>query len=740
MSIFYKVSIYAINLPSDHNSAFSLFDTGATPIFSDWVQIKNLDIDQTFVINLNETHALYKWVNEPSYIKVEYYTTKESTVSRTAYYYITRYYRNATSSILIEATLDVVNTIGFESDYFTDNCNIERSHLPRWVESNEEGYMNAYIDFHQEDFSIENRYLDHSYKVEQTVTGYTGQKKWNVLYYSDPEAKTGVRTFLVPDATATMTVREPHSSAITVEADTYYILRKEDNNYRTITSGTASFTFGSTGYQYEELHIYNYGGTQRMILYTWDSNNAGANWESYQTRSTSTLNTPDGSFSSDGDMIYYINPLHKMSLVNTANHNAFPFINPTRYYNPQYTTNASRSVSGVSDLNLKNTRFIKLISIPYFPFTSTSDSSLTYRNVADDFMNVNLIEVADNVDLGKVKIYDDYEIADSKTTIPLPTATHNIAYETKFMASEYDQASFEYGAYKFITTPELYDFSLTDGTESYDIYFKNGKLTSNLLFQFLENMYDFKSEFAGETAATGLAEITSRFILSDIPNEKPLYNNEYINYIKNGYNYDKETLARQTEKGLVNFGAQTIGSILSLGVGAATGNPIAAAAGIGLISSTFQQANSIIQNQIQCEANIQKKLNQYKNSTTAVSAVNGIDLRKEYEADALYFRRYKISKTLRNYLYDFWRYYGYKVNSTGNPVTFVNSNKRYWYNYIKLSDVVFTKAFEQKYAKLSDWLELYKEKLKEGITIYHKHTGYNYDFDRTLENIENNLL
>lgn len=732
--MYLAVQIYDFDVPSNRNSVFNpavlITLAGASAKkYEGFIQIKNLDVNQSFVISQAES----KWVDinaKYTYMVLSYQTGKNTSPITTVYYYIDRVYRNANQSIIIDATLDVCNTISFQESNFTDACNIERSHMPRWVASDDDGYMNAYVDFHQEDFSIENRYLNGSYKITQEITGYTGEKKWYVLYYSDPDAKTGVRTFLVPEATASITVREPHYPSITVEANKYYIIRKEDNSGRTITNGTASFTFGSSGHQYEELHIYNKGGTQRMVLYTWDSYNAGDSFESYDGQNAVILNTPDGAFSSDGDLVYYINPLHKMSLLQIGN--AFPFINPTKYYNPSAHTVAVRSVNGLNDLDLKDTRFIKIISIPYFPFDSTSDVNLSYKNVTDDFMNVNLIEVADGADLGMVKIKTDYVVQSRKEIIPSPNDPHDIHYETKFMASEYNQNSFEYGAYKFITTPELYDFDGTDGDEKYDIYFKNGKLTSNLLFKFDESMYSFKDEFVG------LADITSRFILSDIPNEIPLYNNEYINYIKNGYNYDKETLARQTEKGFTNLAAQTIGSILSIGVGVATGNPIAAAGGIGLITSSFQQANSIIQNQIQGEANISKKLNQYKNSQTAVSAVNGIDLRKEYEADALYLRRYQISKTLKEYLYDFWRYYGYKVNTAGNPYTFVNNNKRYWYNYLKLSDVVFSKAFKSKYAKLSDWVELYEEKLKEGITIYHEHSAY--DFDREYENLENDLI
>lgn len=730
-----NLNVYALtSMPTDKNSIFPLGD--ATPAFSVWTQIRDIDLGQRFIINKTDAEAYdFTYAKRYNYIKVIFATTKNvASATFTACYFIDNIYRNAENSIIIDATADVLNTLEFEIDTFTKNCNIERSHLDRWMPSSDITKMVANIDFHQEDFTIDTKYLASSTKIGQTVTGYSGTIKWYVLYYSDPEAKTGVRTFLIPETTASMTVREPHSSSITVVADTYYILRKEDNNYRTITNGTATFTFGSTGYEYEELHIYNYGGTQRMILYKWNLHDAGSNWKSFESENGQFLNTPDGTFSSDGDMIYYVNPLHKMSLLSFGS--AFPFINPTRNYNPQYTTNTSRSVSGLNALDLKNTRFIKIISLPYFPFTSTSDANLTYRNVSDDFMNVNMLEVADGVDLGKVKLQNSYTVdtyeINKPTALELIATQHDDKWETKYLSSEYNYAAFEYSAYKFICMPELYKLDDSDGVEAYTVYFKNGRLSSNLLFKLEETGNAFKDEFAGTAGSTGLAGIESRYIISDIPNEIPIYNNEYINYIKNGYNYDKETLARQTEKGFENLSAQAIGSILSIGVSVATGNPIAAAGGIGLATSSFQQANSIIQNQIQGEANIKRKLNEYKNSQTAVSAVNGIDLRKEYEADGLYLRKYEISKTLKTYLCEFWRNYGYKVNAVDNPYTFIANNKRHNYNFIKLSNVEFNPQFTKKYIKISDWLEVYKNKFIEGVTIFNRDS----DYGKITENFE----
>ena len=106
-------------------------------------------------------------------------------------------------------------------------------------------------------------------------------------------------------------------------------------------------------------------------------------------------------------------------------------------------------------------------------------------------MNVNLIEVADGVDLGMVKLKTDYTVETHEIYKPsqedLESGEHSDYYETKYLASEYNYAAFEYSAYKFICTPELYSFDDTDGVESYDVYFKNGRLTSNLLFKLEEN-------------------------------------------------------------------------------------------------------------------------------------------------------------------------------------------------------------------------------------------------------------
>ena len=247
--------------------------------------------------------------------------------------------------------------------------------------------------------------------------------------------------------------------------------------------------------------------------------------------------------------------------------------------------------------------------------------------------------------------------------------------------------------------------------------------------------YAYKSEFGG------LPNVESDFIISDMDNEIPVYNSDYINYMKNGYNYDKESIARQTTKGAVGIATGIGGAAL----GAALGGPVGAAAIVSMGASAINQMNSLIISKIQAEANLAYKVNSYKNSKTAVSAISDLELRHEYEADALYFRKYHVSSSLKNLIYDYWRLFGYKYNEYGNPYTLVNANKRYWYNYIKLGSVEFKPEFIKKYSKYSDIMDDYKNKLLEGITIYRAQLTstpavYESDFEQNYENFEDGIV
>ena len=64
-------------------------------------------------------------------------------------------------------------------------------------------------------------------------------------------------------------------------------------------------------------------------------------------------------------------------------------------------------------------------------------------------------------------------------------------------------------------------------------------------------------------------------------NEMPIYSNAYIDYINNGYNYDRKNLDEQKASRWVNFGANILTGTAQTAVGLATGNNFSITKAVG---------------------------------------------------------------------------------------------------------------------------------------------------------------
>ena len=357
--------------------------------------------------------------------------------------------------------------------------------------------------------------------------------------------------------------------------------------------------------------------------------------------------------------------------------------------------------------------------------------------VSDDYMNVDCIEYVSDSDFPLISLYStskDYRITAPDT---IYKKLHDIQYETKLLNSKYSEFNLEYNAYKLSIPKEMIQFSSAKPTLAYSLKYKQSKLKSDLLFKF-DTTNSIKYDFAG------LPNAQSFYLISDIDNEKPIYTSDYINYMKTGYNFDKASINRQTTVSSALAATSILGGVAGIAAGAATGG-VSAAAGISLITGGISSAINIINNRIAAEADIKRKITAYQNSSTGISGVNALDLRKEYKAFDLYIREYEMSEDLKNYIYNLFREFGYQLNIVDNPHDYMYS--RLYYNYIKLGKCDFTSRTKSYYAKNLDLLNEYKRISQEGYYVYHPYfyltesgvDKYMFDFNKEYENFERSL-
>ena len=246
----------------------------------------------------------------------------------------------------------------------------------------------------------------------------------------------------------------------------------------------------------------------------------------------------------------------------------------------------------------------------------------------------------------------------------------------------------------------------------------SNSIQSNLAFHFVTNDINYIDN----------ADY-SLYLVSTRNNEVPIYNNAYIDYLRNGYNFDRKSQTREAALTWTTTALSLVGSAVSFALTPVTGG-LSAAAGVGLLTSTVASIGRAITATVQNESNIQKTLEQTKSQATNVSGVDDLDLLKYYGQNKVHFMKYTVSENMKKKLNDLFYYCGYAYQNYGKP----NLNSRLWFNFVQC-DPVF-----ERYNVYNEYLDDISAHFKLGVTIFHHDENGNYDLKQTKENWEVSLL
>ena len=207
-------------------------------------------------------------------------------------------------------------------------------------------------------------------------------------------------------------------------------------------------------------------------------------------------------------------------------------------------------------------------------------------------------------------------------------------------------------------------------------------------------------------------------------NEQTIYNEEYFNYLKMGYNYDVKNKNRQEAMSWFTTGVGLTAGVLSLAFGSKT-------LGAGLIASSVLSIANSINTTIQLETNIEQKLTQLKNQSASVQGSDDVDLMSEYSHhNKLWRAKYEVSDRMKKCLSDLFYYTGY--NDDVNEIPNVSTRK--WFNFLQCEP-----HFKYVNGITTECLDELIKKYKGGVTILHRNTindSYVWDFEREKENWE----
>ena len=303
---------------------------------------------------------------------------------------------------------------------------------------------------------------------------------------------------------------------------------------------------------------------------------------------------------------------------------------------------------------------------------------------------------------------------------PLVKDTARYVKDSKLYHSDYFRPKFVYDSFSRIFPLEEIDYNGTrkiEGDEKFKFEFV---MSRNLISKFL-----FKFNFVYNNPTEDYENV----VAVSRNNEEVLYNSAYLNYIKNGYNYDLKSKERQEQTGAATLGINSAGFIISTllamsGIGTPIGVAGMIGTGLGLASSSINYAKTVAQN----EENIQRKLQETQRQAIGVLNADDYDLLYSYSFNKAKLCTYKISNQMEKALDDLFYYFGYADNVYGKPYI----DTRVWFNFLQcdLNCDTWDNIPE-------DIREEIKNKFAEGVTFFHCNTINNvktWDIAQEKEN------
>ena len=418
------------------------------------------------------------------------------------------------------------------------------------------------------------------------------------------------------------------------------------------------------------------------------------------------------------------------------------------------------SISGIDTVDRTDTRLLSIFKLPYAPVNITiqndklllpaeieKSAALKWQNEQTYYylkIKINYLNAFENLlSFNNITPFSELYVNFDTTDL------RNDNNETKMLHSDFHQNRIVYDSFVYAIQDELIDYN----------YFKSKAYNEPLKFNFVTTstinsrfLFDFSKflKYSGDK------------IIQDYPyiltiarnNEIPTFNSDYINYKRNGYNYD----VKNKNTAQLTAGLNIVGSALGLsspflgqykyipGVAGGTregpsgetyytppqkagwvrsGNGIQATALTLAFSNIASIANSI-NSIVQAERTFQQKQEEMKMSSVSISGSDDIDLLSYYSNNRAKYTTYEVSNKMRGVLVDLFYYQGYKCNEQKVP----NVNTRKDFNFLQCNAVLENyNNIDRKY------IDDIVAKFSIGVTYIHKR-NYSWDIDQVKANNE----
>ena len=377
---------------------------------------------------------------------------------------------------------------------------------------------------------------------------------------------------------------------------------------------------------------------------------------------------------------------------------------------------SSVQIDAIADVDRTSAKMIKIIKLPYCPLEMNySGGVYQFDRTKFDYASTDEIDgimlkdlnisfsrsITSNVD-SPYSVYDNLDPSEVDVTSP-----YQAKFESKLYHSDYYKPKFIYDSFATIFKLEFAKFDSGFESKLSFIFKMTSTINSKFLFQFA-NYTDIQEEDYPFTLPVARN------------NEMSLYNSQYLNYLRTGYNYDVKSKTRTEVGSWLGTALSAVGAIASFASSSVTG-AAGIAAGVGLATATTSQfANSIIQT-ANAEANFEAKQTQLKNQAANVAGSDDVDLMSYYTGNRAKFMIYKLSPRMEKAMLDVFHYTGYTSGERKVPTM----TGRVWFNFVKC-DIIFTSEKNIP----SECVDDLKECFANGVYFMHKYNNtYNWGLD-----------
>lgn len=377
----------------------------------------------------------------------------------------------------------------------------------------------------------------------------------------------------------------------------------------------------------------------------------------------------------------------------------------------------SVEVYDISTINRTDADIAKIIKLPYRP-CDDDFNGWAY----DSVMHMLLLKNLDRpLEIGLQTSYNPFESLQFKDNPPSLAAAKNKKWESKLYHSDYYQPKFVYDSFSFIFALERQK-QYVSTSDFLIVFTATGTINSRFLFTFAS--YDVDGYALDDY---------SNILPIARNNELPIYNSDYINYIKMGFNYDVKTKQRQEAGQWIGTALSLVGSIASFASSSVTGG-FGIAGGISLATATLGQLVNAVNSTAQAEANQAQKLFQLRQQKESVMGSDDLDIMSKYTGNKAKWMLYQVSSRMESVLFDLFYFTGYIDGTSKIP----DVTTRKWFNFLSC-DLVINEDNNIN----DDIINDIKAKYALGVTFMHCNTINSvktWDWNQEKENWEKSLF